>query len=64
RYMKAIPTGGLCLACHGSAIPDDVRGLLDDHYPHDRALGYEAGDMRGAFSVVWPGPCEGCTNEN
>lgn len=60
RYMKAIPTGGLCLACHGTTIPDDVRKRLGEDYPHDRALGYEAGDVRGAFSVIWPGPCEGC----
>jgi hypothetical protein len=54
RYMKAIPTGGLCLACHGTAIPDDVRDLLDEHYPHDRARGYATGDIRGAFSIIWP----------
>ncbi|HSD69422.1 MAG TPA: DUF3365 domain-containing protein [Woeseiaceae bacterium] len=60
RYMKAIPTGGLCLTCHGTTIPDDVRELLNEHYPHDRALGYEAGDMRGAFSIIWPRPCRGC----
>jgi hypothetical protein len=54
RYMKAIPTGGLCLACHGVAIPAEVRDLLDEHYPHDRARGYAAGDIRGAFSIVWP----------
>jgi len=54
RYMKAIPTGGLCLACHGSEIPAEVGALLDDNYPHDRARGYAAGDIRGAFSIVWP----------
>lgn len=64
RYMKAIATGGLCLACHGSAIPDDVRDLLDEHYPHDRARGYAAGEIRGAFSVVWPATCESCVKAN
>jgi hypothetical protein len=54
RYMKAIPTGGLCVACHGAAVPDDVNQLLDELYPHDRARGYEPGDIRGAFSIVWP----------
>ncbi|MDZ7644584.1 MAG: DUF3365 domain-containing protein [Woeseiaceae bacterium] len=54
RYMKAIPTGGLCTACHGTQISPEVRALLDEHYPHDRARGYEVGDIRGAFSVVWP----------
>lgn len=54
RYMKAIPTGGLCLACHGSEIPPDVRELLQSEYPHDRATGYANGEVRGAFSVIWP----------
>lgn len=54
RYMKAIPTAALCTACHGRAVPDRVQRMLDEHYPHDRATGYEAGDLRGAFSVVWP----------
>lgn len=59
RYMKAIPTGGLCTACHGTAVPDEVRQVLSAHYPHDRAVGYEAGDVRGAFSIVWPARAAG-----
>lgn len=54
RYMLAIPTGGVCLACHGSDLSDEVQTLLDEHYPHDRARGYASGDIRGAFSVEWP----------
>jgi hypothetical protein len=54
RYMKAIPTGGLCLACHGTELTDAVRAALDTHYPHDLARGYALGDIRGAFSVSWP----------
>lgn len=54
RYMKAIPTGPVCLACHGTALADVVRERLDQDYPHDRARGYELGDVRGAFSVTWP----------
>ncbi len=54
RYMQAIPTGGVCLACHGSELPADVQVLLEEEYPHDRARGYAPGDIRGAFSVVWP----------
>ena len=54
RYMKAIPTGELCLACHGSAVPAEVEAALDEHYPHDLARGYALGDVRGAFSVMWP----------
>jgi len=54
RYLRAISVGGLCLACHGTDLADDVRQQLDADYPHDRARGYRPGDVRGAFSVVWP----------
>jgi len=40
RFMKAIPTAPVCLACHG------------ERYPQDRATGYREGDLRGAFVVV------------
>ena len=53
RYMKAIPTGGLCLTCHGSELSPDIRARLDEAYPGDQARGYDIGDIRGAFSVVW-----------
>lgn len=58
RYMRAIPTGGLCLACHGDSIPADIEAVLATDYPHDRARGYAAGDVRGAFVVEWPAPAE------
>ena len=54
RYMKPIPTGGLCLTCHGSELSPDIRARLDEAYPGDQARGYNIGDIRGAFSVVWP----------
>lgn len=54
RYMKAIPTGAPCLTCHGSELPEAVLKQLDEDYPHDRARGYELGDIRGAFSITWP----------
>jgi len=54
RYMKAIPTTPLCLSCHGSELPEDLRRTLDKAYPHDRARGYRAGDLRGAFTITWP----------
>lgn len=52
RYMQAIPTGGLCLQCHGSVIAPDVANRLQELYPEDRATGYREGDIRGAFLVV------------
>ena len=35
RYMKAIPTGDICLACHGGNISDDVKAKLDELYPDE-----------------------------
>ncbi len=54
RYARAIPTGGVCLLCHGSNVSDDLLKVLGAEYPFDQALGYEAGALRGAFSVSWP----------
>ncbi|MBT8088016.1 MAG: DUF3365 domain-containing protein [Gammaproteobacteria bacterium] len=56
RYMAAIETQGVCLACHGSTLAGGVDEALQQDYPHDRARGYAAGDIRGAFSVTWPAP--------
>jgi|GEM_PF-133899 len=54
RYMKAIPTTALCLTCHGQDLSPQIQQTLAEHYPYDRATGYVLGDVRGAFSVVWP----------
>ncbi len=51
RYMKAIPTAELCLNCHGLNIKPEVASLLDELYPTDQAHGYNAGDIRGAFTL-------------
>ena len=50
RLVKAIPTGELCLNCHGGALKPEVKAKLDELYPADTATGFKAGDMRGAFS--------------
>jgi len=54
RYMKAIPTSRPCLACHGEALDSIVKARLEKLYPHDQALGYREGDIRGAFTVTQP----------
>lgn len=55
RYMKAIPTQPLCTSCHGSP-EGPVKRRLQQSYPHDRATGYEVGEVRGAFYIEWPEP--------
>lgn len=53
RYMKAIPVQPLCLACHGApdSIAGEVKERIAEEYPHDRAVGYSPGQIRGAVSI-------------
>jgi len=56
RYMKAIALQPGCVACHGNPdqIPDNVKAKLSETYPHDKATGYSAGQIRGAVSIKRP----------
>lgn len=56
RFMKPLGVKPLCQSCHGPAdkIPDAVQTVLDERYPHDRAVGYDVGDLRGAVSIKQP----------
>jgi len=54
RYMKAIPTGKVCLQCHGSHIDPNVVATLKTNYPEDQATGFKQGDIRGAFTITQP----------
>jgi hypothetical protein len=52
RFMKALPTGGLCLECHGTNIEADVEDKITALYPDDKATGYEKGQVRGAVVIL------------
>jgi hypothetical protein len=56
RFAMAIPAQEACLLCHGSPeqLPAGVKAALASTYPHDRAVGYRAGDLRGAVSIIQP----------
>lgn len=54
RLVKAIPTGGVCLNCHGSKLKPEVLQKINALYPGDMAQGFKVGDIRGAFSVYKP----------
>lgn len=56
RYLKAIPVAPVCLQCHGAAdrLAPELSQELSNAYPHDRATGYELGQVRGALSVKRP----------
>ena len=54
RMMKAIGTEDVCLTCHGAAVKPEVTAKIAALYPDDKAMGFSAGDIRGAFSVSVP----------
>lgn len=52
RMVKAIPTGEVCLACHGAdSVKPQVEAALKEHYPEDKARGFKLGEMRGVFTL-------------
>ena len=52
RFMKAIPTGKVCMNCHGGdQVKAEVAELIEQLYPDDKARGYKPGDLRGAFTL-------------
>lgn len=56
RYMRAIPMDAVCVTCHGKVLAPELAAAIAAQYPEDQATGFEPGQLRGAFSVVWPAP--------
>lgn len=54
RYMRAIPMEALCVTCHGKVLAPELAAAIAAQYPADEAIGFELGQLRGAFSVIWP----------
>ena len=56
RFMRAIEVAPECLTCHGSReqIPGLIYGVIENRYPHDRAVDYKVGELRGAVSIKQP----------
>jgi hypothetical protein len=52
RFMTAIPTENSCLTCHGTTLSPKLHKRINTLYPKDKAIGYEQGDIRGAFVFV------------
>ncbi len=53
RYMRPLVALPLCINCHGPKenISAEVKTILSEKYPEDRASGFLVGDLRGAVSV-------------
>jgi hypothetical protein len=54
RYMKAIPTGKVCLTCHGSNLNAGLYEKIKEYYQDDQATGFKLGELRGAFTIIQP----------
>lgn len=56
RYMKALPTQDLCLQCHGTTdrVSPATQAKLKELYPDDKAVGYQAAEIRGAITLKKP----------
>jgi hypothetical protein len=56
RYMKALPTVEVCTSCHGAQdkLSPAVKEKLAALYPDDKAVGYSAGQIRGAITIRKP----------
>jgi hypothetical protein len=50
-YVEPIYVKRMCLTCHGSDLSPELASRIDEHYPEDKARGFEEGDFRGLFWV-------------
>lgn len=57
RFYRTLRMAPLCLQCHGEedSLASDVRAMIAERYPEDRATGYTAGEFRGVLRVQIPG---------
>lgn len=53
RYMRAIILQPLCATCHGATLAPAVADAVGARYPEDRAIGFDVGELRGAFVIDW-----------
>lgn len=52
-YVSPILMLPLCTKCHGKSIDSGLQEKLKTLYPNDMATGYEAGDLRGIWSITF-----------
>ena len=58
HYAKPILMQPMCLSCHGNSqqISSEVNAKLSEIYPNDKAINYQAGQLRGAVVLTRPTP--------
>lgn len=56
EFYAPIITNGMCLVCHGTPGEElEYTNLtnIKKHYPQDKAIGYEANEVRGIWSIAF-----------
>lgn len=53
-YVEPIFVQPMCLQCHGEKLSPEVAARINELYPQDHAVGFRAGDLRGAFWAEFP----------
>ena len=56
RFYRPLVVMPFCTKCHGTteALGPGVQAILQERYPEDQAIGYQAGDWRGVIRVSMP----------
>lgn len=49
RVYKPLVTGGVCLKCHGQNVSRELKGMIAESYPMDKAMGFKEGELRGVI---------------
>ncbi len=47
RVYKPLVAKAVCLKCHGTNISAEISKAIEISYPHDKAVGFKEGDLRG-----------------
>jgi len=49
RVYKPLVAKAVCLKCHGTDLSPKISDALKSAYPHDKAVGFKEGDLRGVI---------------
>jgi len=49
RIYKPLVTKAVCLKCHGDSISKEIKNIVDSAYPHDKAMHFKEGSLRGVI---------------
>jgi len=49
RVYKPLVTKAVCLKCHGSNISKEIKDVITSAYPHDKAIDFKEGSLRGVI---------------